>query len=331
MPGGRFPRAPYDAFALEVPMPTPPEPTAADAFVELLRPCALEDFLAGPYGRHPWHGRPDASSRRTLIDWEDVNRALDCARAWDERSLRLALHGRPVPAPDYCVPQEGPSGTVWRPAADLVERALRAGATLVASGIDGVIPAVGALAQSIEAVLPVRVQANLYLSSAGVAGFPLHDDSHDVLVVQLAGRKRWAVHAPTGGSASARANQASPVLEAADLLYLPQGWPHEAVAETDACMHLSFALVHLRLDDIARALVRALGDAGAGTVQPLHDLHLGAPAMATHIDELLRRLQALRADGAFAATVLRSLLDSRRSRPRHQLPVRPPSRGPGLP
>jgi hypothetical protein len=29
--------------------------------------------------------------------------------------------------------------------------------------------------------------------------------------------------------------------------------------------------------------------------------------------------------------VLRSLLDSRRSRLRHQLPVRPPSRGPGMP
>ncbi len=314
---------------MQAPTPTLPEPPAADAFVDLLRPCSLEDFLAGPYGRHPWHGRPDASSRRALIGWDEVNRALDCARAWDERTLRLALHGRPVPASDYCLPQEGPSGTVWRPAAHLVARALRAGATLVASGIDGVIPAVGALAQSVEAALPVRVQANLYLSSAGVAGFPLHDDSHDVLVVHLAGRKRWAVQAPAGGRALG--SLASPVLQAGDLLYLPQGWPHEAVAETDACMHLSFALVHLRLDDVARMLARLLADAGADTAQPLYDLHRGAPAMGAHVDELLRRLQALRADEAFAGTVLRSLLDSRRSRLRHQLPVRPQPPGAGLP
>jgi ribosomal protein L16 Arg81 hydroxylase len=119
------------------------------------------------------------------------------------------------------------------------------------------------------------------------------------------------------------------VLEAGDLLYLPQGWRHEAVAETDGCMHLSFALVHLRLDDVARALLRALADADADTAQPLYDLHLGAPAMAAHIGEVLRRVQAQLADETFAATLLRSVLDTRRSRLRHQLPVRRPPSGSG--
>lgn len=304
---------------MRVPLPTLPEPPAAEAFVELLRPCSLEDFLAGPYGRCPWHGRPGTDSRRAVIDWDDVNRSLDCARAWDERSLRLALHGRPLPATDYCLPQEGLSGTVWRPTAERVADALQAGATLVANGIDDMIPALRALVQSIEAALPVRVQANLYLSAAGVAGFPRHDDSHDVLVVHLAGRKRWTVHAPGGGRGGP--GPSSHLLEAGDLLYVPQGWPHEAVAETDACLHLSFALVHLRLDDIARALVRSLADAAAGTAHPLYGLHLGAPAMAAHVDERPRRLQTLRGDQAFAATLLRGLLDSRRVRSRHRLPV----------
>lgn len=295
-----------------------PQPSAADAILELLRPFALEDFLSGPYGRHPWHGRPDGHSRRAVIAWDDVNRALDCARAWDDRTLRLALHGKPVPASDYCVPLEGPAGLVWRPVADLVARALRAGATLVANGIDGVIPRVGTLAQSIEAVLPVRVQANLYVSSKGVVGFPRHEDSHDVLVVHLAGRKRWTVVSPACDASVT--GSSSYLLQPGDLLYLPQGCAHDATAESDACLHLSFALIHLQLGDIAREVVRAMIDT-ADDGRPLYDLHHGARSMAAHVDELARRLQLLQTDQGFASRLLSSLLDSRRVRPAYRLPV----------
>jgi lysine-specific demethylase/histidyl-hydroxylase NO66 len=310
----------------------PDEPGAA-AFRELLQPCTLEDFLGGPYGRLPWHGPAPAASRRALIGWDAVNQALASTRAWDERTLRLALRGRLVPAPEYCVPQEGASGTVWRPSPERVLGALQAGATLVASGIDGVIPAVGDLAHAIEQALPVRVQANLYLSSAGRAGFPRHDDTHDVLVLHLAGRKRWQVHAPPGPGAgrataeAARPSEGAPLdaaqawtLAPGDLLYLPQGWPHEALAETDGCLHLSFALVHLSLDDVARVLAQRLAAAGdAG--RPLHDLHRGPAAMAAHVDEILRRLQALRDGDGFAASLLHGLLASRRPRARYTLPA----------
>jgi len=292
-----------------------PDDPGAAAFRDLLQPCTLEDFLGGPYGRHPWHGRAGTGAQRSIMGWGDLNHALGIARAWDERTLRLALRGRPVPTAEYCVRHEGAAGPVWRPSPERVTAALRAGATLVASGIDGVIPAVGDLARAVEQALPVRVQANLYLSAAGVAGFPRHDDSHDVLVLHLAGRKRWTAHAPgrVGGAASVF------TLEPGDLLYLPQGWAHEALAETDACLHLSFALVHLSLDDIARALLQQLGAAG-DMARPLYDLHRGPRAMAGHVDDLLRRLQVLRADGGCAASLLQGLLGSRRARAGYALP-----------
>lgn len=309
-----------------------PEDPGTAAFRALLRPCDLEDFLEGPYGRRPWHGPVSSASRRALIGWDAIAKALSITRAWDERTLRLALHGRPVPAPEYCTPQEGAFGTVWRPSPERVMDALRAGATLVASGIDGVIPAVGDLVHAIEQALPVRVQANLYLSSAGRAGFPRHEDTHDVFVLHLAGRKRWQVQAPPGpGAGTTTAEAARPsggarpgaaqawTLAPGDLLYLPQGWPHEALAETDGCLHLSFALVHLNLDDVARVLAQQLAAAG-DTGRPLHDLHRGPEAMAAHIDEVLRRLQALRDRDGFSASLLHGLLASRRSRGRYTLP-----------
>jgi len=311
-----------------------PEDPGTAALRELLRPCDLEDFLDGPYGRRPWHGPVSSSSRRALIGWDAVAQALSIARAWDERTLRLALHGRPVPAPEYCTPQEGASGTVWRPSPERVMVALRAGATLVASGIDHVMPAVGDLAHAIERALPVRVQANLYVSSAGRAGFPRHDDTHDVLVWHLAGRKRWTVHTPPGpgvarpGAEAVRPSEGARPAGAAqswtlapgDLFYVPQGWPHEAMAETDGCLHLSFALVHLSLEDVARVLARHLAQADDAR-RPLYDLHRGPQAMASHVDDILHRLQVLRAGTDFSATLIGGLLASRRTRSGYTLPV----------
>lgn len=317
--------------------PNPHPPVPADAgtavFRELLRPCSLEDFLGGPYGRHPWHGPVSSASRRMTIGWDEVVQALSVARAWDERTLRLALHGRPVHAREYCTPQEGPLGTVWRPVPERVMSVLLAGATLAASGIDSVIPDVGDLAHAIEQALPVRVQANLYLSSAWQGGFPRHADTHDLLVLHLAGHKRWRVMDPNeldavklgteGAHPSGGTNAGSAqswILAPGDLLYLPQGWPHEALAETDGCLHLSFALVHLSLDDVARLLVQHLAAAGDMS-SPLHDLHRGPSAMTAHVDEILRRLQILRAGDGFTASLLRGLLASRRPRTRYTLPA----------
>ena len=291
----------------------------ADPFRSLLHPCTLEGFLSSAYGFTAWHGLPDHHSRRLVIDWRDVNEALGCVRAWDDRSLRLGLRGKPVPPPEYCSLHESASGTVWRPDAKRVSTALKAGATLMASGIDTVIPAVGTLAGSIESALPVRVQANLYCSSAGVAGFPRHEDTHDVLVVHLSGRKRWSVFRPSAQAKGGRPGLQEFVLNPGDLLYVPQGWPHEAMAEEGPCLHLTLALVHLTTEDLAHMLARAICRPGM-TDRPLYDLHLGPQALTAHFQDVAKMIAARVGEG-FASDMLSNMLASRRVRPRYMFPV----------
>lgn len=298
----------------------------ADPFRGLMHPCTVEGFLSSAYGCRPWHGAPDDRSRRRIIDWNDVNQALGCVRAWDDRNLRLGLHGRPVPTPEYCSPHESSSGTVWRPDAERVSKALKAGATLMASGIDGVIPAVGALAESIESALPVRVQANLYCSSAGAAGFPRHEDTHDVLVVHLFGSKRWSVGSPAAASRAGGPDLQHFLLRPGDLLYVPQGWSHEALAEAGPCLHLTLALVHVSIEHIAHMLARSICTPGLSD-KPLYDLHLGPQAVAAHLERVVQ-MMASRAGEGLAAEVLNDLLAGRRVRPRYALPVDHPDHVP---
>jgi ribosomal protein L16 Arg81 hydroxylase len=128
---------------------------------------------------------------------------------------------------------------------------LRKGATLVINGFESYslrakrwCGAVGRFARS-------QAIGNAYLSLGGRGTFGRHWDTHDVFALQLIGRKRWRVFAPTfplplGMHDSAHSGQACPteavldcVLEAGDLLYVPRGWWHEAIPFDEASLHLS--------------------------------------------------------------------------------------------
>ena len=50
--------------------------------------------------------------------------------------------------------------------------------------------------QQLAADLGHPVQANAYVTPPQNQGFDDHYDVHDVFVLQVAGRKRWSIHAP---------------------------------------------------------------------------------------------------------------------------------------
>jgi hypothetical protein len=116
------------------------------------------------------------------------------------------------------------------------------------------------------------VQANAYYTPRRSQGFAVHHDTHEVLVLQCAGEKRWLVYAPVlelplkhqryrkelGGPAE-------PVLDltlrAGDTLYLPRGWLHEAVTSETDSLHLTVGInVFTWLDAFKDALADCEGE-----------------------------------------------------------------------
>jgi JmjC domain len=72
-------------------------------------------------------------------------------------------------------------------------RLLRNGCTLVLDAADTFDPTMEVACRALQWWARELVQVNVYLTTGEAAGFPLHWDDHDVLVVQLAGRKTWEV------------------------------------------------------------------------------------------------------------------------------------------
>ena len=124
------------------------------------------------------------------------------------------------------------------------------GATVVLQGLQLTRHALAVYCRELEALLGHPVQANAYLTPRQSQGLPVHHDTHDVFVLQVAGTKRWLVYEPVlelplreQRYDPALGDPAETVLDVVlgpgDTLYLPRGWLHQALTSEDDSLHLT--------------------------------------------------------------------------------------------
>ena len=127
------------------------------------------------------------------------------------------------------------------------------GATVILSGLQERLPNLADFCRAMEAVMSARVQTNIYITPPGSQGLNPHYDSHDVLVLQVAGSKEWRIfgtpiEVPLPDQAFERGMDIGAeverfVLEPGDTLYVPRGVAHDAVATDDASLHITTGLM----------------------------------------------------------------------------------------
>lgn len=174
-----------------------------------------------------------------FVTWRDVNRAL-YATPPAQPELKIHLNGV-IPEADYVENHF----IVGAPKRRLKDEAfyglLQRGATLVLNRADERFLELKALCSEVAEFTNSETLANGYITFSNVGGFGLHWDTHDVMAVQLLGRKRWLIYEPTflyplAGQKSSDHKEKIPtepimdiVMEPGDLLYVPRGWWHNAL------------------------------------------------------------------------------------------------------
>jgi hypothetical protein len=132
-------------------------------------------------------------------------------------------------------------------------------------------PELGAFCRSLEETLGHPAQANAYYTPRSAQGLPVHHDTHDVFVLQVAGEKRWLVYEPAfelplkdqrykaewGAAGEAVQDR---VLRPGDMLYLPRGWLHEALTSDTDSLHLTIGVNVVTWLDAFKAALEELGD-----------------------------------------------------------------------
>ena len=290
--------------------PTTRTPASDAALRRAIEPVGADDFLAGYWERKPLHVARGEPGR-----FDDLISARDVERQMSEPGLRapgfrLVKAGEKLDQRAYTV------DLPWRPkpfsgSADhlAVLREFERGATVVLQGLHLTSTALAHYCRQLEGFLGHPVQANAYYTPARSQGLPVHHDTHDVLVLQVSGSKRWLVYEPVFElplkHQRYRPELGEPgpavldvVLRAGDTLYLPRGWLHEALTSEEDSLHLTVGvgvitwLDALRTvlaeceDDVElRRSVPADGEGGAERAE-----RLAARLEPEHVAEILVRI-----------------------------------------
>jgi len=235
----------------------------------LLAPVSVGDFVRDTWERRPFHHRRgDAAYYDALLSNDAVERILDSA---DLRypALQLAKNGSYYPAEAYTRNvKHGSEVFAGVPDLEKVRAEYRAGATLVLPALHRTWKPLGALCDAMETELGHAVHANLYLTPGDTRGFTPHYDTHDVFVLQIAGKKHWRVHEPPlplphFSQPFSPAGYAPPaagtefVLEAGDLLYLPRGHVHSAFTSEGHSVHVSVGVTVLTWIELLSELLQS--------------------------------------------------------------------------
>jgi Cupin superfamily protein len=159
------------------------------------------------------------------------------------------------------------------------------GATLIMNHAHYAFPSLNRVCRDLTLELGCDVQANIYNTPRGAAGFRKHADNHEVLVVQIAGSKRWLLYV-----------QDAPVVEihmhSGDLLYMPRGLAHAPSAQESDSIHVTLGLWPVYAFHLIEELAALAGE-DASFWQPVPPRFADNDAKQAFEATFLRQLQGL--------------------------------------
>ena len=207
---------------------------------------SAEDFFEQQLDRKPYLQRAALSA---AVEWSDLDQVLAIAEM-DAAAIQLFLNGQV--APQLFVEESVEFGRqTMRLNKHRFYDLLQRGATLVINQIERYSLQARRLGAAVAQFTGMQTTSNAYVSFGGDGTFGKHWDTHDVMVLQLLGRKHWQVFAPSwpmplSNQTSERMQLACPatpefeaILEPGDLLYIPRGWWHKVTPYQEGSLHLS--------------------------------------------------------------------------------------------
>ncbi len=237
---------------------------SASSLQTLVWPEAIESFLKERWTRDFAVYNGESGRFRSLFSWTQLNRVLQ-EHAFRVPRLRLFKDGRAVDPTAYM--EMGP-GREPRIKSAGIQCAMDDGATLILDHVHELSRPLTHLRLDLERTFRAPVNINLYASTRATKGFALHWDDHEVLALQVEGRKQWTIYKPTVVNPTVDMKASTPpptdppvfdrVLSDGEVLYMPRGWWHLACSIDEPSLHLTIGIVPLSGIDLLHWAVNRL-------------------------------------------------------------------------
>lgn len=242
------------------------EASRRGALARLIAPLPLQQFFAEYYEQRHYRGSEPVAEIADLLDIDRIDEIISDSEL-PRTSLTMAFAGHAVPPGEYTFG----NGNINRGA---VLDLFRQGRTIVLPQLHYADGKLFAFCLALEREFGARVQTNIYLTPRESSGFGIHYDDHDVIVLQVSGRKKWEIygrgaHLPYRGEKFDRRRD-SPgdlieefVLEPGQSLYVPRGLMHRAqTVSEEPSLHITVGILVQTWADL---LLEAVGEASLRT------------------------------------------------------------------
>lgn len=269
----------------------------------LLDPISEDEFARDYLGHKPLHIPGSSQKFKDVFTWNRLNKLLNATSIWTASKLRLVYDQTVLPPGEYCRPaMDQDTGQIMRPIPALVSKHIERGASININEIQTLDDGLASVAASLGMAFCAHVNCNLYASRQSVQAFPSHFDTSDVYVIHISGTKQWNVYANRFDEAAYVDGYTSgsfpdeyhaqhkgdvlmqPVLTPGDFLYIPRGFYHDALASSDASLHVTFAVDEVRGLVVGEILAPMLA------AEPLFRAPLPDPDDTVAHDAHIRRL-----------------------------------------
>jgi Cupin superfamily protein len=220
----------------------------------LLHPTSLDTFLSTYWEKNfLFVQRGDKGYYDGLLTNQNLE---DIISSSDARypAIMLAKDGVYYPPQAYCEDVKMGQVTFFGvPNLKKLSAEYGKGATIALTSLDRSWRPLSDLCIRLEEQLDHGIKTNVYITAGETAGFPPHYDTHDVLFLQIAGKKLWRIHEPTiklpdvSQPCEPKGFIPGPLLteielHAGDLLYLPRGYGHAATTSKSHSAHVTVGI-----------------------------------------------------------------------------------------
>ena len=204
-----------------------------------------------------------------IMSLDILDEILSKTNIWNNHNFIMMLDQKKLNYNDYSSPSLDINGQNYRPDVNKVQQLVSKGASIILNDIQKHNINLLKFVDELQEITNGRCQGNLYFSMASHQAFGPHFDLHDVFAIHFEGEKIWNIyeniekspinHPVFKLSGEERRKRAGKIIEQVtlkpgDLLYIPRGQYHDALASQNGAIHIAFGLTYFKSIDVMTSL-----------------------------------------------------------------------------
>ena len=222
-------------------------------------------FFKENFGKKYLYKSNIINNYKDIMNLDILNRMLSIKNIWNSKNFIMMLDKKIINYLEFSSQNLDITGNNLRPDINKVQQLISKGASVILNDVEQHNPELSTLANLFQTISHGRCQGNLYFSMESHQAFGPHCDDHDVFAVHFEGEKVWNIyenveknpinHPAFKHSEAERIKKAGRMidqvtLKPGDLLYLPRGQYHDALASQNGALHIAFGLVYFKPIDL---------------------------------------------------------------------------------